>query len=68
MKSVSGRRLCQILEKHDWVLVRTRGSHYIYAQPDNPTILTVPVHGNRDLKKGTLRALLKGAGLMEDDL
>ena len=68
MKSVSGRRLCRILEAHGWVLQRIHGSHHIYAQPDNPTILTVPVHGNKDLKIGTLRRLLKDAGLTEDDL
>jgi predicted RNA binding protein YcfA (HicA-like mRNA interferase family) len=44
------------------------GSHHIYAKPDNPTLLTVPVHGNKDLKKGTLHHLLKDAGLTEDDL
>jgi len=50
------------------VLQRIRGSHHIYAQPNNPTILTVPIHGNKDLKIGTLRQLLKDAGLTLDDL
>lgn len=34
----------------------------------DPTILTVPVHGNKDLKKGTVHKLLKDSGLTEDDL
>lgn len=68
MSSVSGKRLCRVLEAHGWILQRIRGSHHIYAQPDNPMILTVPVHGNRDLKIGTLRQLLKDAGLTAADL
>jgi len=68
MNSVSGKRLCRVLEAHGWVLQRIHGSHHIYAQPNNPTILTVPVHGNKDLKIGTLRQLLKDAGLTLDDL
>ena len=68
MISLSGKRLCRILEAHGWTLQRIRGSHHIYAQPNNPVILTVPVHGNKDLKIGTLRQLLKDAGLTTDDL
>lgn len=55
MKSVSGKRFCKIAEEHGWEFQRIRGSHHIYARPGNTTILTVPVHGNRDLKTGTLR-------------
>jgi predicted RNA binding protein YcfA (HicA-like mRNA interferase family) len=68
VKSASGKDLCRALEKHGWVLQRVHGSHHIYAQPGNTTILTVPVHGNRDLKKGTLHRLLKAAGLTEADV
>ncbi len=68
MKSLSGKRLCTILERHGWELKRIRGSHHIFAQHGNPAILTVPVHGNNDLKTGTLRRLLRDAGLTEEDL
>ena len=68
MKSVSGKHLCKVLERHGWTLQRIRGSHHIYTQSDNSTILTVPVHSNRDLKRGTLGQILKAAELSEDDL
>ena len=68
MKSVSGKHLCRVLERHGWVLHRIRGSHHVFAHPNYSAILTVPVHGNRDLKTGTLRALLKEAGLSVTDL
>jgi predicted RNA binding protein YcfA (HicA-like mRNA interferase family) len=68
VKSISGRRFCRVLERQGWELQRVRGSHHIYTHPDQPTILTVPVHGNKDLKRGTLHRLLTAAQLTEDDL
>ena len=69
MKAVSGKDLCKALEKKGWVLKRTRGSHHIYVHPDHPdTILPVPVHGNRTLRRGTQRGIMKTAGLSEADL
>ncbi|XQQ07991.1 MAG: type II toxin-antitoxin system HicA family toxin [Leptolyngbya sp. IPPAS B-1204] len=44
------------------------GSHHIYTKEDITTILVIPVHSNRDLPIGTLRNILKDAGLTENDL
>jgi predicted RNA binding protein YcfA (HicA-like mRNA interferase family) len=68
MKPVSGKRLCKVLERRGWILLRINGSHYIYGRPDVPVILPVPVHGNADLPTGTQRALMRLAGLTDDDL
>jgi predicted RNA binding protein YcfA (HicA-like mRNA interferase family) len=68
MKSVSGREFCRILERHGWTLLRVHGSHHIYGKAGNPNRISVPVHGNKALKEGLLRHLLKLAGLSEDDL
>jgi predicted RNA binding protein YcfA (HicA-like mRNA interferase family) len=68
VKSVSGRQFCKTLEQHGWQLQRIHSSHHIYSRPGESTILSVPVHGNKDLKTGTLRALLRAASLNPDDL
>lgn len=68
MKSVSGKRLCKIVEQKGWILKRTTGSHHIYENPEFEAILSIPVHRNQDLKIGTLRALMKIAQLSEEDL
>ncbi len=47
---------------------RPRASHCIYVQAGNPASLSVPVHGNKDLKKGLQIDLMKEAGLTENDL
>lgn len=68
MKSISGKKLCKILERQGWVLKRVKGSHHIYAKQGEQSILSVPVHGSRDIPLGTLRGLMKDAGLTESDL
>ena len=68
MKSISGKKFAKILERHGWELLRIQGSHHIYCQPDNPTRISVPIHGNQDLKIGLLKHFLKQAGLSEEDI
>jgi len=68
MKSVSGKELAQLLERHGWLLLRVQGSHHIYGKPGNTVRLSVHVHGNVPLKICLLKHLLKLAGLSEDDL
>jgi predicted RNA binding protein YcfA (HicA-like mRNA interferase family) len=68
LKSVSGKVLARLLEKHGWELKRVNGSHHIYAKPDNPARISLPIHGNKNLKTGLLRHLLKLSGIGEDEL
>lgn len=68
MKSISGKAFAKVLERRGWVLVRVQGSHHIYGQSGNPTLISVPIHGNKDLKIGLLRHFMKQAGLTEEDL
>jgi predicted RNA binding protein YcfA (HicA-like mRNA interferase family) len=68
MKSISGKELCKIVEKKGWILKKITGSHHIYEKPEVNQILSIPVHRNKDLKIGTLKALMKIAELTEQDL
>lgn len=68
MKSVSGKALCKVVERCGWKLKRITGSHHIYLKEDVSVILSIPVHGDRDLPTGTLKSLMKDAGLTEEDL
>ena len=68
MKSISGKKLCKIIEKKGWVLKKVTGSHHIYGKTEVNKILSIPVHKNKDLKIGTLKALIKVAELTENDL
>jgi predicted RNA binding protein YcfA (HicA-like mRNA interferase family) len=69
MKPVSGRRMCQILAQRGWTQVRITGSHHVYTRAGPPRlVVTVPVHGNQDLKPGTQRSIMRAAGLSDEDL
>jgi len=68
MKGLSGRELTKLLERNGWQRLRIQGSHHIYGRSDKDVRLSVPIHGNKTLKKGLQRHLLKLAGLPEADL
>jgi predicted RNA binding protein YcfA (HicA-like mRNA interferase family) len=68
MKETSGKTLARAVERHGWVLLRVHGSHRIYGKQGIDVRLSIPVHGNRSLKKGLLRHLMKLAQLTARDL
>ena len=39
------------------------GSHKQYKHPDREKLISIPFHGSKDLKPGTLNQILKQAGL-----
>ena len=68
MKPVSGRELARIVERRGWRLLRVSGSHHIYGKSGSIVRLSIPIHGNKALKAGLLRHLLKLAEIDESEL
>ncbi|MBP7460090.1 MAG: type II toxin-antitoxin system HicA family toxin [Candidatus Delongbacteria bacterium] len=68
MKSISGKKLCIILETKGWILKRVNGSHYIYVKNDSPYRISVPVHSNEDLKIGLLENFMELANIKIEEL
>jgi predicted RNA binding protein YcfA (HicA-like mRNA interferase family) len=68
MKIISGKELCKILEKKGWQLKAIKGSHHVYIKPGRKERISVPVHGNKDLKLGLLKAIMKLAEIKEEEL
>ena len=68
MKSISGKKLCKIVEQKGWILKKITGSHHIYEKLGKNKIISIPVHKNQDLKTGTLKSLMKIAEITEDEL
>ena len=65
LPQIKPRQLGKILERHGYKAVRQTGGHRIYQ--NGSVIVSVPQH-NKDLKKGTLNAILKTTGLQSADL
>lgn len=53
------------LESLGWEVVRQTGSHIIMVKNEEPVTLSVPDH--REVAKGTLRSLIRTAGLTVDE-
>lgn len=68
MKSVTGRRMAKLAESKGWKCARVSGSHHIYTMEGCQERLVIPIHGNRDLKMGLQRALMKIVPLTEVEL
>jgi predicted RNA binding protein YcfA (HicA-like mRNA interferase family) len=59
------RELLRLLAQDGWYEVRSRGSHRIFKHPVKPGLVVVAVHGSAEVPSGTLKAILKQAGLEE---
>jgi len=63
LPSIRPREVIRALERAGFVAALTSGSHCrLIHQTDPARKVTVPLHG-RDLKRGTLRAIIAQAGL-----
>lgn len=57
---MSGKEVCAILEQHDFAEVRRRGSHIVMQRVnDDASTTTVPVPDHKEVKKGTLRSIIR---------
>jgi predicted RNA binding protein YcfA (HicA-like mRNA interferase family) len=64
LPAVSGKRAVRALERAGFVVDRIVGSHHVLTYPANPArTVSVPCHSGSDLKPGTLRAIIRQAGL-----
>jgi predicted RNA binding protein YcfA (HicA-like mRNA interferase family) len=64
LRPLSGDEFARAMQALGYVLERTRGSHMILRCPGRRP-LTVPRH--RELDRGTLRGLIRDAGLTVDE-
>lgn len=60
LPALKPRQVIKVLEGAGFVFIRQKGSHRIYVK-DNIGI-TIPYH-NKDLRKGTLKHIIKQSGL-----
>ncbi len=65
LRRLTGKQVLDILKRFGFEVVRVRGSHHqvqriVSKQTQN---LTVPVHGNRPIPIGTLKNIMRSAGV-----
>jgi predicted RNA binding protein YcfA (HicA-like mRNA interferase family) len=65
---VNGRRVIGALTRAGFRVDRIVGSHHVLIfSGDRSRTVTVPVHSGRDLKPGTLRSIVRQAGLTVEE-
>jgi predicted RNA binding protein YcfA (HicA-like mRNA interferase family) len=68
VKQISGKDFCKLLKSRGWNLKRVSGSHHIFLKAGQRERIVVPVHANKPMKLGLLRAQMKIAGIEENEL
>jgi len=65
LPAVSGRQAVSAFQGAGFDVARRRGGHIIMTKPSHPAALSVPDHVQ--LRPGTLRALIRKAGLTVEE-
>lgn len=61
----SGARAIRAFERAGWTRDRQKGDHVSLTKPGSSRVLTVPLH--KELAPGTLRRLIRDAGLTVEE-
>ena len=62
------KHLIKLLVQRGFNFKRANGSHHLYYNPETNITLIVPIHGNKDLAKGTSFSILKQAGIDKTEI
>ncbi len=65
LANISGREAAKAFQKAGWQPIGQVGSHLVLVKPGVRVNLSVPQH--RELSVGTLRALVRSAGMTVDE-
>ena len=65
MPRVTGKEMLQFLKKQGFELRRVSGSHHILVK--GSLHVPVPIHGNKSLRIGTLRSILRLANIKPEE-
>ena len=69
LPQVTGIRLIRALQKTGFIVMRQTGGHAILRHhTDLSRRTTVPVHGSKTIKPGTLRSILRGTQISAEEL
>ena len=67
LRILSGKQVCDLLEKHGFFQVRQRGSHIVMQKRLPDTTITVPVPNHAELRIGTLQSIIRQSGLTKSE-
>lgn len=63
LPALSGPEVIEALEQAGFYVDRISSSHHVMKKDGHPFVVTVPVHGRKAIKRGTLGRIIRDAGL-----
>ena len=60
---MNSKEVIRLLKEDGWVLKNQSGSHKQFVHPKKPGKVTVADHGKKEIPPGTLKCILKQAGI-----
>ncbi|MGA3403690.1 MAG: type II toxin-antitoxin system HicA family toxin [Acetobacteraceae bacterium] len=68
LPTITASRLIRVLQRDGFFIHHSSGSHRVMKHPGRPALrVVVPYHAG-DIKRGTLRSILRQANLTVDEL
>lgn len=61
--AVNGHDAIRYIKRHGWKLVRIRGSHNHFKHPTIKGLVTIPLHGSKNLHPNILNSISRTTGL-----
>ncbi len=65
--AVTGKHLIKALEKLDFEVIRSKGSHYFLRHPDGRCTV-IPVHAGETIGRGLLSQIMRDCEITSEDL
>ena len=65
--SYRGEQVVKAFQRAGWSIARVRSSHVILEREGFVATLSIPVHKGKNVKRGTLRDLIKDAELSVEE-
>ena len=67
LPAIRPKEVVRALERIGFESWRQKGSHLTMYRPPDGRALTIPIHFSRDVPKGTLRTIIRDAGLTVEE-
>jgi len=64
---LKAEEIIRILARHGFILVSQHGSHQKWRHPDTGKQVIVPYHKGKGLPLGTLKSIIVGSSIPEED-
>jgi len=67
LKVLSGIQVCKFLERYGFKEVRRKGCHIVMQKRTGNSTITVPIPNHKELKKGTLKSIIRQSGVSKEE-